>query len=163
MEGTDESTELWQHPLIFLKLRVNNILIKMAKTRIRTTDLWCHMLRLWQLCHILTGNIKKLNSQRKQINWMCMSIYLSWKRVNWEENGSLTNIYHYYGSNPMYYLQGGNLFKKRPSSASSRLFSSFQINITILTTNICEKMSIQSTVLGFKLTTFGTRVSSHNH
>ena len=36
------------------------------------------------------------------------------------------------------------------------LFSSFQTNITIFTTNICEKMSIQYTVPGFELTTFGT-------
>ena len=45
-----------------------------------------------------------------------------------------------------------------------RLFSSFPTNITILTTNKCGKCpsSIQW-VLGFKLTTFGTRVSSHNH
>ena len=40
-----------------------------------------------------------------------------------------------------------------------RLFSSFQTNTTILTTNIREKMS----VLGFKLTTFVILVSSHNH
>ena len=37
-----------------------------------------------------------------------------------------------------------------------RLFSSFQTNITILTTNKCEKMSIQYAVLGFEPTTFGT-------
>ena len=42
-------------------------------------------------------------------------------------------------------------------------FWSFQTNITIFTTNICEKMSIQYTVLGFEPTTFGTWVSSHNH
>ena len=36
-----------------------------------------------------------------------------------------------------------------------RLFSSFQTNFTIFTTNKCEKMSIQLTVLGFKPTTFG--------
>ena len=41
-------------------------------------------------------------------------------------------------------------------------FRSFQAKIiTIFTT--CEKMSIQYTVLGFELTTFWTRVSSHNH
>ena len=34
------------------------------------------------------------------------------------------------------------------------LFSSFQTNITILTTNKCEKMSIQYTEPGFELTTF---------
>ena len=34
------------------------------------------------------------------------------------------------------------------------LFSSFQTNITILTTNKCEKMFIQYPVLGFKLSTF---------
>ena len=42
-------------------------------------------------------------------------------------------------------------------------FSSFQANITILTTNKCEKMSIQSTALGFDLTTFWLQVSSLNH
>ena len=36
------------------------------------------------------------------------------------------------------------------------LFSSFQTHITIFTTNKCEKMSIQYTVLGFEPTTFGT-------
>ena len=44
------------------------------------------------------------------------------------------------------------------------LFWSFQTNIiTFFTTNKCENMSIQYTVSGFKLTTFGTWVSSHNH
>ena len=43
------------------------------------------------------------------------------------------------------------------------LFSSFQTNITIFTTNIWEKMSIQYTVLGFETTTFRTWVSSHDH
>ena len=42
-------------------------------------------------------------------------------------------------------------------------FRSFQTNIAIFTTNICEKMSIQYTVPGFEPTTFGARVSSHNH
>ena len=42
-------------------------------------------------------------------------------------------------------------------------FRSFQTNITIFSTNICEKMSIQYTVLGFEPTTFRTWVSSHNH
>ena len=42
-------------------------------------------------------------------------------------------------------------------------FWSFQTNISIFTTNICEKMSIQYTVPGFEPTTFGTWVSSHNH
>ena len=42
-------------------------------------------------------------------------------------------------------------------------FSSFQAQITIFTANECEKMSIQYMVPGFKLTTFGTGVSSHNH
>ena len=37
-----------------------------------------------------------------------------------------------------------------------RLFSSFQTNISILTTNKCEKMSIQYTLLGFIPMTFGT-------
>ena len=45
-----------------------------------------------------------------------------------------------------------------------RLFSSFQTNITIHTINKWENWeSIQNTVLGFKQTTFGTWVSSHNH
>ena len=44
-----------------------------------------------------------------------------------------------------------------------RLFSSFQTNITVLTTNKCEKISIQYTVLGFELTTFRKRVSFLNH
>ena len=35
-------------------------------------------------------------------------------------------------------------------------FRLFQTNITIFTTNKCEKMSIQYTVLGFEPTTFGT-------
>ena len=35
-----------------------------------------------------------------------------------------------------------------------RLFSAFQAKFTILTTNKCEKMSIQYPVLGFELTTF---------
>ena len=39
-------------------------------------------------------------------------------------------------------------------------FSSFQTSLTILTANICEKMSIQYMVPGFKPMTFGTRVSS---
>ena len=43
-------------------------------------------------------------------------------------------------------------------------FRSFQTNmITIFATNICKKMSIQYTVPGFKPTTFGKWVSSHNH
>ena len=42
-------------------------------------------------------------------------------------------------------------------------FQSFQTNITIFTTNICEKMSIQYTVPGFEPMTFGLWVSSHNH
>ena len=36
------------------------------------------------------------------------------------------------------------------------LFSLFQTHITILTANKSVKMSIQYTVLGFELTTFGT-------
>ena len=40
-------------------------------------------------------------------------------------------------------------------------FRSFQTKI--FTTNICENLSIQYTVPGFEATTFGTRVSSHNH
>ena len=41
--------------------------------------------------------------------------------------------------------------------------SSFQINITILAINKCEKLYIRYRVLGFTLTTFATWVSSHNH
>ena len=36
------------------------------------------------------------------------------------------------------------------------LFSSFQTNITIITANKCDKMSIQYLVLGFEPTNFGT-------
>ena len=43
------------------------------------------------------------------------------------------------------------------------LFSSFPTNITIFTTNKCEKISIHYMVLGFEPMTFGTLVSSHNH
>ena len=44
------------------------------------------------------------------------------------------------------------------------LFSSFQTNITILTTNILENvMSIKYMTPEFEPTNFGTRVSSHNH
>ena len=42
------------------------------------------------------------------------------------------------------------------------LFLSFQTNITILTINKCENMSIQDMMLGLELMTFGTRASSHN-
>ena len=43
-------------------------------------------------------------------------------------------------------------------------FRSFQANIiTIFTTNMCEKMSIQYIVPGFEPTTFGTWVSYHDH
>ena len=44
-----------------------------------------------------------------------------------------------------------------------RLFSSFHTDITIFTTNICEKMNIQYMVLGFEPTTFRTSFSFHNH
>ena len=43
------------------------------------------------------------------------------------------------------------------------LFSSFQTSITIFTANKCEKLFLQYMGLGFKHTTFGTWVSSHNH
>ena len=56
-----------------------------------------------------------------------------------------------------------NFFKTGRPRPLLLLFSSFQTNITILTTNICEKISIQYMVLGFELTAFGTRVSSQNH
>ena len=36
------------------------------------------------------------------------------------------------------------------------LFLPFQTQITIFTANMCEKMSIQYTVLGFELITFET-------
>ena len=56
-------------------------------------------------------------------------------------------------------------YKNGPTPASFIVyFRSFQTNIiTIFTTNICEKMSIQYTVLGFEPMTFGMWVSSHNH
>ena len=46
--------------------------------------------------------------------------------------------------------------KNGPTRPLFHLFLSFQTQIIIFTTNKCEKMSIQYTVLGFKLTTFGT-------
>ena len=49
------------------------------------------------------------------------------------------------------------------SQASFCLFSFFPINISIFTTNMCEKVSIQYAVLGFEPSTFRTWVSSHNH
>ena len=36
------------------------------------------------------------------------------------------------------------------------LFSSIQTNITFITTNTCDKMSIQCTMMGFEPTTFKT-------
>ena len=42
-------------------------------------------------------------------------------------------------------------------------FWSVQTNITIFTTILCEKNSIEYMVPGFEPTTFGTCVSSHNH
>ena len=57
-------------------------------------------------------------------------------------------------------------FKKWAILGLFRLLLSFQTNITILTTNICEKFLftfIQYTALGFKPTTLGYQVSSHNH
>ena len=57
----------------------------------------------------------------------------------------------------VFYLKNGS---SRPLFG---LFSSFQTNITFFTTNICEKMSIQYTVLGFEHTTFKTWVSIQNH
>ena len=44
-------------------------------------------------------------------------------------------------------------------------FASFQTNIEMFTTNryICEKISIQYTVLGFEPRAFGKWVSYHNH
>ena len=42
-------------------------------------------------------------------------------------------------------------------------FRLLQTKIRNFTTIKYEKMSIQYTVLGFEPTTFGTRVSSHNH
>ena len=49
-----------------------------------------------------------------------------------------------------------NLIKWVIPSLFSILFSSFQTNTTIFTTNICAKMSIQYMVLGFEPTTFST-------
>ena len=54
-------------------------------------------------------------------------------------------------------------FKNGTSPVSFRLFMSFQTNITIFTTNICEKVPIHYMVLGFEPVTFTTWVSSHNH
>ena len=53
--------------------------------------------------------------------------------------------------------------KNGPSQPLFHLFLSFQTNIIIFTTIICEKMSIQYMVLVFEPTTFKTCVSSHNH
>ena len=50
-----------------------------------------------------------------------------------------------------------NLFLKmgQPRPLFRFIFRSFQTNITIFTTNICEKMSIQYMVPGFEPMTFG--------
>ena len=48
------------------------------------------------------------------------------------------------------------LFLKGQTRPLFHLFWSFQTHITIIATNKCEKMSIQYTLLGFELTTFGT-------
>ena len=45
----------------------------------------------------------------------------------------------------------------------SFIFGLFKQTIQIFITNICEKMSIQYLAPGFKPTTFGTWVSSHDH
>ena len=50
--------------------------------------------------------------------------------------------------------------QKWPTRLLFDLFLCFQTHITIFSTNKCEKMSIQFTVLGFELTTFGILVSS---
>ena len=51
----------------------------------------------------------------------------------------------------------GACFLKGPTPASfSFIFGLFKQTLQIFTTNICEKMSIQYTVLGFEPTTFGT-------
>ena len=42
-------------------------------------------------------------------------------------------------------------------------FCLYQTNNTIFTTNICEKMTIQYTAMGFEPTTSWIRVISHNH
>ena len=55
------------------------------------------------------------------------------------------------------------MFLNGPSLALFHLFSYFQTNITIFTTNKFEKMSIQYKVLGFKPTTFRLWEASHNH
>ena len=54
-------------------------------------------------------------------------------------------------------------FFNEPSQPLFRLFWSFQVNISIFTSKICKKMSVQHMVLGFFPTTFRTRVSSHNY
>ena len=58
----------------------------------------------------------------------------------------------------------GEVFLKMGHSRTLfHLFSSFQTNITIFTTNVCEKYSSSRyKVLGFEPTIFRTRVSSHN-
>ena len=45
----------------------------------------------------------------------------------------------------------------------SGIFGLFKQTLQIFTTNRCEKMSIQYTVLGFEPMTFGTWISLHNH
>ena len=55
------------------------------------------------------------------------------------------------------------IFFTRRSPASFCWFSPFQTNIKIFTTNKCQIISIQCTLLGFESTTFGTWVSSLNH
>ena len=57
-----------------------------------------------------------------------------------------------------------SFYKNGPTPASSScIFVFSNTQIVIFTTNKCEQMSIQYTVSGFKLTTFWTWVSSHNH
>ena len=62
-------------------------------------------------------------------------------------------------------LQGKGVFLKKWTNPGLFFvyFRSFQTNIKMFTTNICEKISIQYTVPGFEPTTFGMWVSSHNH
>ena len=55
------------------------------------------------------------------------------------------------------------LSKNGPTPASFSFIFAFPNTYYNFTTNKFEKMSIQYTVPGFELTSFGTWVSSHNH
>ena len=66
--------------------------------------------------------------------------------------GKYRYYFVYLINNIAFYL----FLKNGPTPAYFSLILSFQIHITIFITNKCEKMSIQYTVLGLELTTFGT-------